>query len=245
MTKTSKPGANAIINALAKLFTGAALLCASQLGAAGAINDYQFDVIIFENLHAKQQYLADLEAHEFLREQDANEAPPEQDGASFQLDNAVLNYQPLDGGELDKAWKRLNTSSQYRVLARKTWRQSGLTGGGSVIIPLDEETGADPLQSAIQPATGESHVHPYLTGWLSLTFSRYIHLNTDFTLHHSAQQTDVLAPYSEAERISKVRLERKMRSNEVQYIDHPLLGLLVSIKRLPQKQAASAEKVAN
>ncbi len=222
-------------------FIALILLLGGQPGLAGTVNDYQFDVIVFENLRAKQQYLADLEAHEFLREQNAGKEQLPDNGAAFQLDNAVLNYQPLDSGELDTAWKRLNKSSQYRVLARKTWRQSGLSDGASVIIPLDDETGADPLQSAIQPATGETHTHPYLTGWLSLTFSRYIHLNTDITLRHSAWQSDAIAPYNEMERVSKVRLERKMRSNEVQYIDHPLLGLLVSIKRLPQKQASSAE----
>ena len=230
----STPRLHRLLTTIAATLT---LLSAWPVTAATpAVTDYRFDVIIFENLQARQQYLADLDAHEFLQRQNTAGESSET-GAAYRPDNPVLYYQPLDSGELDNALKRLQDSGRYRVLTRKIWQQSGLTEGSSITIPLRPEHGTRAMPLALEAASGPETETGYLTGRFQLTFSRYIHLKTDFTLHHDVRKTDILAPYTGSLRTSRITLERKMRSGETQYIDHPLLGMLVSITRLPQPAA--------
>ncbi len=225
---------------LHRFLTTLLLASLSQTALARGGNQYAFDIILFENLPAKQRYLADIEAREFLGERPAAGAA-EQSGQSeaveapqYHPDNTVLNYRPLQHGELDKAYETLQRAPQYQVLARKTWQQSALSDGAQLHIDINSEENSQLLPEGLLAGNTENS-NAYLSGQLTLTFSRYIHLDTTITLHHGVQNTDTKTPYPGALRPSHIYLQRKMRSNETQYIDHPLVGVLVSIKRLPKQ----------
>ncbi len=196
---------------------------------AAQATDYAFDIILFENLQAKRQYLADRVAHQFILETlNAHQQTRSTDSRGkplYRHDDPRLHYRSLRSGTLDGTWKRLSQSAQYHVLARKTWRQRAPKNGGTIRIPVSS-----------QPAS----INAYLTGNLYLTFSRYIHLDTDLSLHHGVQNSDISTAPTDYHRVSKVRLERKMRSNENHYIDHPLLGIVINIKRLPKQSGGES-----
>lgn len=59
-----------------------------------------------------------------------------------------------------------------------------------------------------------------LTGLLRVTRGRYLHLDTDFAL----QDRDSAQLY-------RIQLNRRMRSGELHYVDHPLLGILIRAER--------------
>ena len=60
-----------------------------------------------------------------------------------------------------------------------------------------------------------------LQGLVRFTRGRYLHLDTDLTLQ------DANAP-----RTFRIRLNRKMRSDELHYVDHPKVGILIKAKRV-------------
>lgn len=85
-----------------------------------------------------------------------------------------------------------------------------------------------------------------VTGSFELHRSRYLHISTDLVVQHyekrtietqlPATQDDAVAPdaatlVSTTEdapvRAAEVRMARRMRSNELHYLDHPLLGIVV------------------
>lgn len=71
-----------------------------------------------------------------------------------------------------------------------------------------------------------------LYGLLRVSRGRYLHLETDLVLRDAA----TAQPY-------RVRLHRRMRSDELHYVDHPKLGILIQAKRYEAEQpAAPAEE---
>jgi len=59
-----------------------------------------------------------------------------------------------------------------------------------------------------------------LSGLIRMSRGRYLHLDTDLVLNDSATSQ----PY-------RIKLHRRMRSEELHYVDHPRLGILVQAKR--------------
>lgn len=60
-----------------------------------------------------------------------------------------------------------------------------------------------------------------LSGLIRMTQGRYLHLDTDLVLRDGVTSQ----PY-------RIKLHRRMRSNELHYVDHPRLGILIRAKRL-------------
>lgn len=60
-----------------------------------------------------------------------------------------------------------------------------------------------------------------LSGLVRVSQGRYLHLDTDLLLRDAM----TAQPY-------RIKLHRRMRSNELHYVDHPRLGILIRAKRL-------------
>jgi len=133
--------------------------------------------------------------------------------------NAVINITPIESIGLDKYAEALRHSKRYHVLVHKSWRQAGLSDNASVSIPIDSR--ADSVH-AKENTTG---IH----GEIKLVLGRYLHLYTDLVYQQPrtqpppAWQTLDTSPY----RNYPIRFHRKMRSKELHYIDHPLVGILI------------------
>jgi hypothetical protein len=69
-----------------------------------------------------------------------------------------------------------------------------------------------------------------LTGQIKITRGRFLHLDTDLMLRGSASNQTY-----------RIRLNRRMRSNELHYVDHPKLGII--IRATPVATAAPAPEV--
>ena len=144
--------------------------------------------------------------------------------------------------------RSLQRSSLYNVLGHQSWLQ-----------PIN----SDPTPVLIQ--TGKRFNDQFeLSGTLSFTRSRFLHLQTDlwFTIFESdndqfSNSSDKLVSSLPQELISKhpslIDVERKrglffpakthlmsqsrrMRSDELHYIDHPLFGMIIRIKRFEMPQ---------
>jgi len=134
----------------------------------------------------------------------------------------VLRDDELD---LDNTFARLENLSAYRVLARGGWIQEGL-----------DESAARPMSLA-----NLGIVNP--TGSLRLHVSRFLHLNVDLEFRaqpladQSADVTNPLALTELAPLGTPYRMieQRRARSGELHYVDHPMFGLLFLISPAPEE----------
>ena len=142
-----------------------------------------------------------------------------------------LTYHASDA--LSKHVTRLNKSDRYNVLLHQSWQQTGLDNTDAISIQVDtsgtKKTDREnqELKSSVQ-------------GSLKLVLGRYLHIHTDL-LYKRLNNTDTqTAPALNSNIFSefKIQSQRRMRSKELHYIDHPLVGILVLVKPIEQPEAA-------
>lgn len=136
----------------------------------------------------------------------------------------------------------LNKSGNYKVLKHISWLQPGLVNEDAV--PVLIHAGKD-YQNEFQERTynqleysdqSTTYSHPVneVDGTVRVVLGRYLHFYTDLAyrlpINISVESEEnplgrerILADF-------EVKSHRKMRSKELHYIDHPLLGILVEIR---------------
>ena len=124
---------------------------------------------------------------------------------------------------LNKQAEILEKHPDYRILVHKAWKQPGL-----------DKVNALPMQliNKVSSEKPDNIVKSYIDGDITLIMSRYLHINTNLTFHrfvptpfntYSNTENDSSSSFKEYPLI----FERRMRSKEIHYIDHPLVGIIV------------------
>ena len=158
---------------------------------------------------------------------------------------------PAEQHRLTEAVERLERSRHYRLLFHEAWRQPVAERGKALPIRvtageetlhdeeeavepdpeelLSETWGYAPLTSEAMELEDERETHPPLEGLITISRGRYLHLQADLLYH---RWLPVLAEEPgggmEERRASfRMRQHRRMRSREVHYLDHPVLGVIV------------------
>ena len=108
--------------------------------------------------------------------------------------------------------ERRRLASRFDILAAGTWHQA--------LPPRDQ-----PQPLLVQIGTRASSGRFDIEGWIAVTAGRYVHFN----VHLMADLGDGT--------FALVGESRRLRSGEVHYLDHPLLGILVRTERLEVPQA--------
>lgn len=172
-------------------------------------------------------------------------------------------FTPLARNEyrLGEVSNRLAASSNYQVLMHTAWRQPGLERDKAIAVQLQTQAVAGAAEAA-QPSEQGSMTgsgEPYgalaverLNGTVRLVLSRYLHLETElyYTPEESAGyfsnvglNSPEAAPqeggeptYGALPRYFLLQDSRRMRSRELHYIDHPLLGVIALVT--PQEESA-------
>lgn len=156
--------------------------------------------------------------------------------------------------------ERISESKSQRVIFHTAWRQPGLDKNQALPIYFKREVAAPPIieteQSDIIVENNENTVTPeqntlpsVLEGILRVTLSRYLHLEAELTLQNKLPEVvksdnpfSILDSETERSEIQKqgvVHLKqkrRRIRSSELHYIDHPVLGILINITRYEQPE---------
>ena len=112
----------------------------------------------------------------------------------------------------------LEQDGSYRVLAHQHWQQT-----------IDAKTVAKPVRvTAANPAE--------LDGTIRFYMSRHLHLDVDLLFREAPPGTDPSG--SVVYRLSE---QRKLKSQETHYFDHPRLGVLVRV--MPLEKEKEKEKM--
>lgn len=142
-------------------------------------------------------------------------------------DDDGLWYTMLDEEELtlDRAFARLNNLNAYTPLIHTGWSQEALLEEEALAFDIN-------LVGALQP-----------TGTIRLHRSRFLHLTLDLMLQNDYRYTfapvafdDPHWPLAELRAPLRYRIDvqRRVRSDEVHFFDHPAFGVLISIRPQPE-----------
>jgi hypothetical protein len=170
---------------------------------------YEIELLVFQNLienDGGEVWPADYS--EWFEE--SGEDPQ----ATESRQPANIAWLPETAHRLRAEWDALRRSAQYRPLAYLAWRQDVLDRQQA--IPLD------------LPVNEAGTENAYVDGSVRVAVERYLHLYLDLQLHTPMMARDAgLADYEIPE--FRLREQRRMRSKEVHYFDHPRFGVMALI----------------
>lgn len=148
----------------------------------------------------------------------------------------VLEQEVSDSKELVPHVRAINRQSHLRPIFHERWRQ--------MTPPRDAPI---PMRISIPESM------PRLHGTLSLTVARYLHFETDlwYETGDLGQSPRILGSDGASQaiipspRFIHIESSRRMRSEEIHYIDHPKVGILVLVRPLtiPASLIAELESV--
>jgi len=181
-----------------------------------------------------------------------NEKTPDPTLEQHPLDPLPVNFQTLAPSELklSEAMGHLRRIRRYKPLFHESWMQNLTARKDSPGVLI---TGGDHYGK-----------HRELEGYIKVSVERYLHIETDLWLHEflpnfgqikllqvpdlpsqnesdqeelsfSSQFDEMFKDPYQIKRSFTLRQSRRMRSREVHYLDHPLMGLIVTITPMPLK----------
>jgi hypothetical protein len=200
------------------------LMCTAN---AVAVTEYDFEMIIFEDKSGRYSNSEQWQ-HE-LRESDTLTTSAEslsQDGKPKPASkDSSATVKRIKGIGLGGYAKKLKSSKRYNVLVHKAWRQAGLGHKDAFDIPIDSRP----------PGATQQAIGTHIEGNIRIVLARYLHFYADMIYK---QPRTGAAPvwYDPEARLYKqypIKSHRRMRSKELHYLDHPMVGIL--IKAMPVK----------
>lgn len=184
-----------------------------QAGKTG----YEVELIIFEDATSRYINAEDWDYNDTLH----NIKPIE--SKKNRADDPEYKKLNWDGAKLAKNLDKLKKNSNYRVLLHTRWKQTGLDRKNTFIIPVDTNKNTlngSTLADADSSKTETNSTESYITGHIALVMSRYLHFNVNLKYFKYQQNNNEFKVYP-------VASERRMRSKEIHYMDHPMVGVIV------------------
>lgn len=227
---------------------------------------YDVEVVIFENLseQARKSENWPLQVNLTPDEKSVELGQPQPKLSEWLPADAdlKLSYKVLDSSKykLSGQVEKISESKTKRVLLHTAWRQPGLDKHTALPVYFKREIpAAPPIAIGInteEPA--QTDMTPsVLDGILRVTLARYLHLEAELSLQKKLPEVTIsdnpfsaLDNESERSNLEKQGIiylnqdRRRMRSNELHYIDHPVLGILIQITpyELPEENTIKAGK---
>lgn len=176
------------------------LLCSTNAGTLFA-DDYIIELLIFE--HSNSAGTEEQWSADF------------QETANKTQASIHANWQSASSYQLANAKAALERSAAYRPLLHTAWRQTVSKQRRPVLLPENDSS----TSSA------------FVTGTVTATKGRYLHLNLDLTLHAEPDTSYIGNDYRFGSEATSIKLQqnRRMRSKNLHYIDHPRFGVLALI----------------
>ena len=138
-------------------------------------------------------------------------------------DDTVHAYRLMNPAHLalGKVRNRLRRSAHYRPLVHVGWHLPGLPRNAARPVHVGRSLGDSGVRAAERAGAGRPSVH----GTVTVSLARYLQVDVDL-LYSRPASGEAAAPAPVPTRFRLVS-ERRMRSGELHYIDHPLFGVLV------------------
>lgn len=157
---------------------------------------------------------------------------------------------PAENFRLSKQVEKLTASNRFKVIYHSAWIQPGLDKENAEFIhiqSIENDTSTLPVIDAfgniynnnaangynsliIQPGDNTAVKAPLLDGVVKVELGRYLHIYFDLKYQRNLAPEQGVIDSSKNYKDIKfypVQTHRRMRSKEIHYIDHPLIGILV------------------
>ncbi len=162
---------------------------------------------------------------------------------SEQLPSRITGFEQLPMQMLKGALSRLQGSNRYRIIHATAWKLPGLSQ--TAAPPLRIQAGhRHPLPTTVTSLTQGTHAQPIIRqqaidsilyeidGRIKISLSKYLNVDTDLLFHNN-----ILLPNPDGVPVQSLRTFRltefrRMKSNTVHYLDHPIFGVVIGIDRL-------------
>lgn len=166
---------------------------------------YEIEVMVFQNIQSE------LEGDEFWVNERVNLELKD-------IDKAVeVKGVPQEDSALTRAREVLDADASYRVLAHKQWLQNAEPPSDAKLVRFSTENGE-------------------LNGTFKFFRSRFLHLDLNFIFQEKESKSIFQVGSSEEGSLVafQLREKRRIKSNEIQYFDHPKFGVLVQVKQVKE-----------
>lgn len=222
-----------------------------MLGSAAAeeVRYYDIELIVFESLDQEARN-SEVWKHESTMQKPERfvELGQPYPGPIPKIYSPKLTFRPLHKKyfQLTEEAGLLEKDAQYRVLLHTAWRQPGMDAESALPVHIHRtfiQTNNAPPQAG---QAGQSTYQPYysqtqnkLDGYVKIILSRYLHADIDltYTTKIPVGSTNVITTTELENQNTELAVSRpvvyhlaqtrKMRSQEVHYIDHPIIGVIV------------------
>ncbi len=137
-------------------------------------------------------------------------------------------FRPLAESEwqLSEQHQHLSRSRNYKPLLHVAWRQQVIEPDQSQQLLLELPRSSNPQSAIDEPLR--------LEGTIRVGVKRYLHLATDLLLRQWETEEGIKGDSLEfrpAFRAFRMQSQRRMRSGEIHYLDHPIIGVLFLASR--------------
>lgn len=216
----------------------AAILLLSTASLAHAARWYSVEVIVFahnnttERDHENWPTTTPAQLLSELRAADAVELEPAGAGGQYQ----TLSPSKF---KLSGIWQRLANSPRYRPVSHSGWVQQAPWRGRDVLQPIVFQANLDGEPVGARP----SRV-PDITGTLTLSRKRYLHLDANVVMHQPATALEAYDQLTLDDRFAdfsnsgnrpvtafRLKESRRLKRGEIHYLDSPTFGLIVIANR--------------
>ncbi len=210
------------------LFLPAYSLAQDSEVAEEDVQRYNIEIIIFEDAHSRylnsETWPLDNAINNPITQPDAIEPAV----TALSEDNSQ-RFTSIKPAILKKQYNGVKVSSEYKVLFYGAWRQDGLSESDAFEINIDE------LENNHKSSSQNT-----ISGTFKLVLARYLHIYNNLSYQRNVTRA---ASYEESSTESNaisaessvyvetypLTSHRRMRSKELHYIDHPLVGILIQI----------------
>jgi Peptidoglycan-binding protein, CsiV len=228
---------------------------AETTSTAEELKQYDVEIIIFEDAHAR--YINSESWNKNTIEPNESTVENKENGNIekwsnvLETDKKTATFESIKPKILSKEYKRINNSSEFNVLLYTAWRQTGLKESEAFEININE------LDN-----THKNKSENTITGNLKVVLARYLHFysqleyqrksSPDITNEALSDSAATESPTPDESQnteltpgdiIYPIQSHRRMRSKELHYIDHPLVGILIQINPVENDQIEKIEQV--
>jgi len=203
------------------------------------LKEYDIEIIIFEDAHARY-----INSESWRRDSSAAEEVASDSKTKRITKKSTELYTAVEPKILSKEYKRINNSSEFNVLLYSAWSQVGLKDSDAFKISINE------LKNIHRGKSKNT-----ITGKIKIVLARYLHFYSQLEYQ---RQDNKNQPADLEQNINitvnnenyLMKNHRRMRSKELHYIDHPLVGILiqinpVKINQIEQPEQANAAQFQN
>jgi hypothetical protein len=168
------------------------------------------------------------------------------------LPGRPIEFQRLPMKILANSLAAMKRSSRYRVLQASAWRLPGLPlksappvliQAGKRYLPdgqITTRAPAAPTAASIDPlfdnnaANALPSVLHELEGRIRISLTRFLDVDTDLLYRSNVSLPDSTGGFVNEFRSFRLTEFRRMKSNTIHYIDHPMFGMVIAIDRYGQ-----------